>query len=78
MKSNIFPVKNVDEIPTLESTPEQTSDPTIFDTLKLAKAQTEKSKHKISLLKLRERFVNEILNDETKINNEIYKEYFGY
>ena len=78
MKSNIFPVKNVDETPTLESTPEQTSDPTVFDTPKLAKAQTKKSKHRISLLKLRETFVNKILNDETKINNEIYKEYFGY
>ena len=38
----------------------------------------KKSKHKISPLKLHEKFVNKIVNDEGSMNNERFKKYFGY
>ena len=47
----------------------------VFDTLKTIKVKT---KHKISPVKLLEEFLNEIRNDEEHINNEIFREYFGY
>ena len=39
---------------------------------------TEKSRNKISSLKLHEKFLNKIVNDEKSINNEIFKNYSGY
>ena len=60
LKSNIFPVENLNQIPTPEptpeATPERTSDPTVFESPKPTKAQTKKSKHKISLLKMQKSF----------------------
>ena len=38
---------------------------------KTTKAQTKKSKHKTSLLKFHESFVNKIVHDEKNVNNEI-------
>ena len=55
-----------------------TPDPTIFYTSKQTKRQTKISKSKIFAFKLNQNFVNEIRNDEENINNEIFKEYFGY
>ena len=46
VESNVFPLKN--------STSEPATDPSVFDGLKPAKAQTKKTKHKISPLKLHE------------------------
>ena len=69
----IFTIKNLDEIPTPEPAPEpapeETPDPAVFDTPKTTKAKTKKSKHKISPLKLRDDFVNKIVNDKKNINN---------
>ena len=56
LKSNIFLVENLNQIPTPEATPERTSDPTVFESPKPTKAQTKKSKHKISLLKMQKSF----------------------
>lgn len=59
-KSNIFEAKNLDQI----STPETTPDPTVFDSLKPRKLQTNKSKHMISPIKLHQHFLEKILNDK--------------
>ena len=61
-----------------ERTPESTSSPTVFDTLKSRKELAGKSKCKISPLKLHENFENKIENDKKSINNEIFREYFLY
>ena len=85
-KSKLFPINTRDKIPTPESTPKLTPDPTVFDTPeptpkptpKPTKTQTRKSKHKTSLLRLHGHFLNKIKSYETNVNNEIFKEYFGY
>ena len=60
-KSNIFPLKNS----TPESTPEQSPNPPVFDTPKPTKAKAKKTKDKISLLKLHDTFMDNIIDDET-------------
>ena len=59
-----FPTKNLDKIPTPEPGPEATG--VFFVTPKPTKEQTNKSKSD-----LYEDFWNQIVNDETNINNEI-------
>ena len=59
-ESKMFLIKNLDKIPA----PDPTHNPTAFDTPKPTKVQTKKSKHRISLLKFHENFVNRIKNDE--------------
>ena len=49
-KSNIYPLKS--QIP--KPTPEPRHNPIVFDTPKPTNTQTKKSKHKLSLLKLKE------------------------
>ena len=71
-KSDIFPIKNLGKIPTPKEIPnsklEPTLNPAVFDTPKITKAQTKKSKHMTSPLQLRENFVNMVVNDKkTKI-----------
>ena len=61
-----------------KSTPEPTLNPTEFYAPKRTKARAKISKHKISPFKLNENFQNEIKSDKEKINNEIFKDYFGY
>lgn len=56
-----------DKVSTSEPTPELTPNPTELDTPKPKKVHIKKSNHKISPLKLRENFVNKIVNNE-KIN----------
>ena len=80
-------IKILDENPTTEPESEPTSelapktklkpapDPKVFNTLKQTKAIT---KHKKFPLNLREGFLNEIVNDETKINDKRFNDYFGY
>ena len=53
-------------------------DPTVIDIPKPRKILTKKFKYKMLSLKLHENFVNKIENDERRINNETFKEYFGY
>ena len=76
-KNKIISIENSEKIrllePTFESTSEPTPDQTVFDTTKPTKAQTKKSKHKISLLKLCENLVSKSVNYEENINNEICK-----
>ena len=71
-KSDIFPIKNLGKIPTPKEIPnsklEPTLNPAVFDTPKITKAQTKKSKHMTSPLQLRGNFVNMVVNDKkTKI-----------
>ena len=47
-------------------------------TLEVATEPKNKTKSKISSLKLRENFLNEIKNDEKNMNEQIFQEYFGY
>ena len=74
-----FPIKNPHKIPTLElapePAPEPANDPKVFNTPKPTKPKT---RHKISPLNLREEFVNEIVNHGKKVNNEIFKDCFGF
>ena len=56
-KSKLFPIKNLDEIPTRKSTPEPETKPT---------------KHKKSKLKLQQKFMNEIIANEKDINYEYF------
>ena len=53
-------------------------DPTVIDIPKPRKILTKKFKYKMPSLKLHENFVNKIENDERRINNETFKEYFRY
>ena len=67
-KSDIFPIKNLDKIPTPKEIPnsklEPTLNPAVFDTPKITKAQTKKSKYMTSPLQLRENVVNMVVNDK--------------
>ena len=76
-KSRLFQIKNLDKIPTYETKPEPTIEPSTEPEIgtKATKAET---KCKTSSLKLRENFLNGIKNEEKNINEHIFKEYFGY
>ena len=67
-KSDIFPIKHLGKIPTPKEIPnsklEPTLNPAVFDTPKITKAQTKKSKYMTSPLQLRENFVNMVVNDK--------------
>ena len=74
-KSILFPIKNIDNIPTREPTPEPIREPEIgkepaiepevaTEPTTAAKATKVKTKRRISSLKLRENFFNEIKNEE--------------
>ena len=62
-KSRLFPIKNLDKIPTREPTPELATEPT-----------TQKK----SKLKLQQEFMNEIIADEKDLNDEIFWNCFKY
>ena len=59
-KSRLFPIKNLDKIPTRELAPEQATQPT---------------KHKKSKLKSQHKVMNEIIADEKGINDEMFYDY---
>ena len=59
-KSRLFPIKNLDKIPTRELAPEQATQPT---------------KHKKSKLKSQQKFMKEIIADEKGINDEMLCDY---
>ena len=61
--SRLFPVKNLDKIPTRKPTPELATEPT---------------KRKKSKLKLQQKFMNKIIADEKDINDEVFWNYFKY
>ena len=68
-KNKIFPIKNLDKIPTLARTPKWTTDTTVFDTPEPAPDLTvfdtpkpRKTQIKESQSKLREIFMNKIEN----------------
>ena len=61
-KSRLFPIKNVDKILTRKPTPGPATEPEVAT--EPTKATTTKTKSKIFSLKLREKFLNEIKNDE--------------
>ena len=65
-ESNIFPIKTLDKIQTLEPKPDPTHESIAFNAPRAA--ATKKSEQKISPLKLCENY----------INNEIFREYFTY
>ena len=48
LKSNIFPIKNSDEIPASEPTRELKSNSSVFNAAEQRKAQTKNAQHKIS------------------------------
>ena len=50
----------------------------VLDIPQSTKTQTKTSKHKTSPLKLQKRFMDIIVNYETKINNEIFMDHFTY
>ena len=56
-KSRLFPIKNVDKIPSREPIPEPATEPEVATESKETKAKT---KRKISPLKLREEFLNKV------------------
>ena len=62
-RSRLFPIENLDKIPTREPTPELVTEPT---------------KQKESKLKLKQKFVNEIIADKKDISDEIFLNYFKY
>ena len=68
--------------PTPEPTPEPTLEPAPELTPELASnpkvSSIPKTKRKILSLKLCQKFLNEIKNEEKDINNQIFKEYFHY
>ena len=70
----MFPVKSPDKNSPPEPAPKPRPKPEVFRTLKTTKA---KIKRKISPVKLREEFLNEIANEE-KTSDELFKTYFGY
>ena len=69
-KSNVFPIE--------DSTPDPTTDTPVFYTPKQTKAWSRIPKNEISLIKLNQKFVNEIRNDEENMISEIFREYFRY
>ena len=73
-KSRLFQIKNLDKIPTYETKPEPTIEPSKEPEIG-TKAET---KCKTSSLKLRENFLSGIKDEEKNINEHIFKEYFGY
>ena len=77
-KSNVCPIKIADKVLTPNATPDPTPKPTLEPTLFWTPKSTGKSRNKISSLKLHEKFLNKILNDEESVNNEILKNYSGY
>ena len=56
-KSRLFPIKNLDKIPTREPAAEPAAQPT---------------KHKKSKLKVEQEFINKIIAEEKGINNETF------
>ena len=64
-RKRLFPIKNLDQIPIREPTPqpEVAKEPATTEPTKATKAKT---KRKISTLKLREKILNEIKNEEKK------------
>ena len=71
----IFPIRNLDEIPTRKPTAEPKVATESTKSTKAAKAET---KRKISSLKLREEFLNKIRSEEKNTNEQTFLEYFFY
>ena len=70
-RSRLFPIKNLDKIPTQKpaTEPEIATEPT-----KARKATEAKTESKISSLKLCEEFLNEIKNEEKNVNEQIFRD----
>ena len=85
-KGRLFPITNLDKIPTpeptsgvaAEPTPEVTWEPISEVAIEPTKATKGKNKRKTSSLKLLEKFLNEIKNEEKNTNKQIFREYFYY
>ena len=75
-KSRLFLIKNLDTIPTRETTTEPATEPEVA--IELTKPTKTNTKRKISSLKLRENFFNKIKNEEKNINEQIFRQYFNY
>ena len=60
-KSRLFPIKNLDKIPTREPAPELAAEPT---------------KHRESKLTLQQEFMYEIIADKKDISDKIFRNYF--
>ena len=70
-KSILFPIKYLDKIPTRQPTPKPATKPEVATEPR--KATKAKNKRKISPLKLREEFLNEIKNEEKNINEQLFQ-----
>ena len=70
-KSKIFPIRNLDKIPTTEPAPEQESKTIVFATPKPTRKQTRKSSSK-----LYGDFWDKYANDETNIHTEIVQHFY--
>ena len=75
-KSRLFPIKNLNKIPTSEPTPEKAAELATEPTPKQATDATP-TKHNKSKLKLQQAFMNEIIVDKKDINNEIVLNYLN-
>ena len=75
----MFPITNVDQIPTCESATVAevaTEQEVATELTKTTKATKAKTKRKIFSLKVREEFLNKIKNEENNINKQIFRDYF--
>ena len=80
-KSRLFPIKNLDEIPTCQPTPEPDAEATpevATEPIPKPPAGATPTKHKNSKLKLQQEFMNKIIDEEKDINNKIFLNYFIY
>ena len=80
-KSRLFPIKNLDKIPTCQPTPEPDAEATpevATEPIPKPPAGATPTKHKKSKLKLQQEFMNKIIDEEKDINNKIFLNYFIY
>ena len=77
-KSRLFPIKSLDKTWINIWLSISTRICTIPETTIVTKATKTKTKCKISPLKFREEFLNEIKNEGKNINELIFREYFNY
>ena len=78
-KSRLFPIINLNKIPTRQPNPEQAAETEVAtEPTPESSTETRLTKHKKFKLKFQQEFVNEIIPDEKDINCEIFWDYFKY
>ena len=76
-ENKLFPIKNLDEIPTRQPAPQPTPEVTT-ELIPKQPTETTPTKHKKYKLKLQQKFMNKIIADEKDINNAIFINHFNY